>query len=475
MKTKKKLALIIIIVLVLSVFSGCSKPNTDSQTGIPSNTNSEQSSGGTITISYWTGTEQFYVDFWTAIAEKYNAENNQLDGKTIKVEVQMAPMQPSGEASIQNAIATNSAPTISENITRSFASVLADADCIYELSGQDWYNEIVAERSLGDVLTGWALGGKQYVIPLYVNPMVFQYNAIALKAMGVTEVPKTLADFDNLLSAYDTNKGDLANIGITHFMYRHELTRPDFWWERWFDFESPYKAIAGGKNFVEDNNLTIDRNAAKQVFDMYGKMGNSLLIGEIPGVWQESTVPVVMGVGLPWEIKTNRAAGKSYGMDGDYVFGPTFVKNSSDKAYCYADSKGIVLYKTANISDEQHRAACEFLKWVFTGPNKDTFDSDWMDATSMLPVRGDLDSNPSIKSYLASYPELQALGPFVPNAVPCMNNEFMPEILTALGEDGLMPFITDVSTKVDINQNPDSSKYVDDGIKAMAAAGSLIE
>lgn len=86
-------------------------------------------------------------------------------------------------------------------------------------------------------------------------------------------------------------------------------------------------------------------------------------------------------------------------MDGDYVFGPMLVENSGDKPYTFADSKGLVLYKNKNVSDDQHKGAIEFLKYVFTGDGKSTFDVDWLDATSMLPVRGDLETNSTIKSY----------------------------------------------------------------------------
>ncbi|MCJ7688921.1 MAG: hypothetical protein MUO60_06345 [Clostridiaceae bacterium] len=140
-------------------------------------------------------------------------------------------------------------------------------------------------------------------------------------------------------------------------MYRSELLRPDAWWERWFDFESQYNAFSQGKSFVEGDKLTLDKEATKKVFDFYGSMGSSLLTGEIPQMWQEKTVPVVMGIGAPWEIQPNKAAGKKYGLDGDYVYGPTLVEKDGDTHYNFADSKGLVLYKNKNISEEQHNGA----------------------------------------------------------------------------------------------------------------------
>lgn len=207
-------------------------------------------------------------------------------------------------------------------------------------------------------MEGWTINGKQYVIPVYANPIPLQWNAGALRELGATKVPETLGDLETLLASFKEKRTDMADKGVSHFMYAHNLTRTDSWWERWFDFESPYKGLSGGGSLVEGNSLTMDLDAAQKVLEMYGSMGDALLTGEIPQVWQQETVPVVMGIGLPWEIQTN-AAGKTYGFDGDYVFGQNLVKQEGDASACYTDSKGIVLYKTPNITEEQHKGLKE--------------------------------------------------------------------------------------------------------------------
>lgn len=467
MKKVRVLALTMASALLFSMAAGCSQ---NSQ-GTGSTTSA--GSGGTITVNFWCAPEQYNYDIWSQYAEKFNNAGIQVNGKTVTVDVQQMPAQPSSEAGIQNAIATGTVPAVSENINRSFGATLAASDAIYDLSQEDWFKAIASERKIDSVLDGWAVNGAQYVIPLYVNPISYAYNSKALKALGITKVPETVDEFNQLLDTYSSKKSDLNGIGVTNFMYRYELTRPDSWWERWFDFEAQYEAFSKGTGLVQGDKLVMDKTAAKQVFDLYGEMGDSLLTGEIPNIWQEATVPVVMGMGLPWDISSNTAAGKVYGLDGDYVFGPMLVAKQGDTPYTFADSKGLVLYKNSAISDDQHQGAIEFLKYVFTGPGKDTFDVDWLNKTSMLPVRGDLTTNSTLTSYFDQNPGLKAVSSFVSDGIPCMANDKMSDILTALANDGLTPYVTEQVANAKIGQTPDSSSYVDAAIDGMKTAGGL--
>ncbi len=470
MKKSKILGITLVSAMLLSMATGCSQSG-----GFSSATagTESKSNAGEIVVNFWSAPEQYNYDIWSKYAEKFNKAGIQVGGKSVKVAVQQMPAQPSSEAGVQNAIATSTVPAISENVNRSFGATLAKSEAVYDLSKEDWFQAIVAERKMDSVMSGWAVNEAQYVIPLYVNPISYVYNSKALKQLGITKVPETLDDFNKLLTTYNSKKSELNSKGVSNFMYRFELTRSDSWWERWFDFQAQYEAFSQGKSFVDGDRLTLNKASAKKVFDFYGAMGSSLLTGEIPKIWQEKTVPVVMGMGLPWDIATNKAAGKVYGLDGDYVFGPMIVEKTGDKPYTFADSKGLVLYNNKNVSDDQHNGAIEFLKYVFTGAGKDTFDVDWLDTTSMLPVRGDLQTNSTLTGYFEKNPELKAVSAFVANGIPCMAHEKMSDILTALGAKGLTPYITQKVANSKIGSTPDSTSMVDTAFDAMKTAGSL--
>lgn len=472
MKHTRILSWLLILALVVGTFAGCGNKQVET-TETTEATPPVAESAGTVTVSFWTAPEQYNLDIWTKYADQFNATNTQVEGKTIKVEVQQMPAQPSSEAGIQNAIATGTIPVASENINRSFAATLADSQAVYDLNSADWFNEIVKERAMESVMEGWQVDGAQYVLPLYVNPVSYYWNSKALADLGITAVPQTMADFQAVLTAYADKKDDLKAEGVTHFMYRHELIRPDGWWERWFDMEAQYNAFSAGKSLVEGETLTMDKTAMTKVFELYGAMGNSLLTGEIPNIWQEETVPVVMGMGLPWDIQPNQAAGKEYGLDADYVFGPMLVEKAGDTPYTFADSKGIVLYKHESISQEQHDGMIAFLSYVFTGEGKETFDIDWLDTTTMLPVRGDLDTNPILADYFSANPALKDVAAFVANGIPCMDHPKMAEILTAMAEDGITPYITEKVETAEINNAPAAEEYIDKMIDSMKSEGGL--
>lgn len=251
-------------------------------------------------------------------------------------------------------------------------------------------------------------------------------------------------------------------------MYRAELLNSANYWERWFDIEAPYNAFAQGTPLVDGNKLTADADALEKVFTLYADMGDSLLTGTIDGFWQSETIPAVMGIGLPWEISGTEAAGKTYGLNGDYVFGPTVVENAGDTHYNYADSKGIVLYKNNAISEEEHKGAIEFLKYVFLGEGKDTFDVDWLNTTSMLPVRGDLATNDAVAAYFEDHAALKDIASYVADAIPGMAHEKGADVMTALGE-AIVPMVNEITS----NGNPDIAAYVDAAMKAMKEAGGL--
>ena len=461
----------IALVLTTALLAGCGKSGDNGAKGEADKGNG--TSGGTITVDFWTAPEQYNLKIWTSYADKFNEKKVEVNGKTVELKVQMMPAQPSSEAGIQNAIATGTVPAISENINRSFANILNSSQALYDLSNEDWYKDIVAVRHIDDVMEGWTIDGAQYVLPLYVNPIGYCYNSKALQALGITEVPQTMDDFNQLLTKYKEQADTLDKDGITHFMYRAELLNAANYWERWFDFESQYNAFSKGIPLVDGNKLTADKDALTKVFALYGSMGDKLLTGTIDGLWQQETVPVVMGIGLPWDVSANIAAGKTYGIDGDYVFGPTLVENEGDTHYNYADSKGIVLYKNDAISEEEHQGAIEFLKFVFTGDGKDTFDVDWLNATTMLPVRGDLETNALFKDYFAENPALKDISAFVADAIPGMAHEKGADIITALGEKAVVPFATDLLPSVGVMENPEVSSYVDDAMEAMKTAGGL--
>lgn len=457
-KITKVISALALSTMMVTSLVGCSGGN-----------NEGASSGDTITVNFWTAPQKVQYDFWTNKAEAFNATNTKVGDKVVKLEVQQMPETPSSEAGIQNALATGTAPAISENINRGFATTLAQSEAVYSLENEDWFKDIVKNRALESVMPGWEIEGSQYVIPMYVNPMVLQWNTKALKELGFDKAPETKAEFDSVIAKFNENKDKMSAIGVTHVFYRNSLIRPDQWWDRSSDFQNIYLAFSGGKSWVEGNKLVLDKEFAKESFEFFGSLGNTLLTSEVPNIWAEENPQVLFTIAAPWEIQALREGGKVYGEN--YTYGPMIVKNQGDTPYNYADAKGLVLYKADNITDEIHQGAIEFMKWLYNEENSAKTDLEWLEATTMLPVRGDLLENEEFAKYLAENEELKALAGQVEYAIPGMPHDKMAQIQEALGNSLAAYLETTLSS--DALTVTDATKYVDEAFDAMKQAGGL--
>ena len=435
---------------------------------------SDTSSSDTITVSFWTAPNKGQYDFWDSIISEFNAADVKVNGKTVQVEAQMMPETPSSEAGIQNALATNTAPALSTNINRGFATTLANSGRVYDIQDDQFFKDIVENRDMDTIMEGWKISGKQYVIPIYANAMCYHWNSKALRALGFTDkVPTTVDDINKLIENFVKLKDTtMKDMGISHLFLRPELGKPELWWNRWFDFEMQYDAFSGGKSLVEGDNLVMDSENAKEVFEFFANFGNTLQMAEDTGAFDKQEVPYVFQISAPWDAAKYDAAGLVYGLDGDYVYGPPIVKEEGDIPYTFADAKGLVFYKGGNITEEMHEGAVAFISWVYSKERNSQTDLDWIKTTGMLPMRGDSNENEVISSYIADKPILKAQASMIPYSIPAMANASMTPILTALGENGMSDYILDASKLAPLNAK-DATTAVQNAMEGMKEAGNL--
>lgn len=466
MKIKKTMALFMAAVLGTAALTGCGGSAGEAEAPATE----ADAAGGTLEVEFWTAPQQVQYAFWESKAQAFNETNTQVNGQTVQVKVQMMPESPSSEAGIQNAIATGTAPAVSENINRGFAATLAASDAVYDLSQESWFNEVVEARQMGDTMDSWAINGGQYVFPVYVNPMVWQWNMDALAVFGYSEAPTTVADLQDIMSQWEDKSEELAAVGVTHSFYRPSLTRSDLYYDRWHDFMMPYDAISQGKTIVEGSTLTMDKESAVKAMEVIGTFGNTIQQGELSSIWTEGTPSVLVTINAPWEISLYQENNKVYGED--YIYGPALVEKEGDTPYCFADSKGLTFYKTENISEDEHQGAVEFVKWVYNAENSAQTDLEWTQATMMLPVRGDLNENETFAGIMSENPELAALAQWVPYAMPGLASDKDADIWTAFTEAAMAPYINEtVGAKP--GEAPDATSYVEAGMEAMKSAGGL--
>jgi multiple sugar transport system substrate-binding protein len=261
--------------------------------------------------------------------------------------------------------------------------------------------------------------------------MLFGWRIDILKELGFNEPPTTysgmMAVGKALKAAYPDN-----------FLIARDALIQTTWWQRWFDFFMLYNAASDGQPFVTGSQVTADDEAVIAVFKFYGDLkANDYLLT------QKATSPFETGLEVwrslgPWSFPGWKANWPEMVLNETFVTAPPPLPDDVNLAYAktFADAKGLVIY--AQRSPEEQAAIWEFIKWVFTDPINDRA---WVDATGMLPMRGDLTTNPTFAKVFEDHPELMGYADEMAYAVPAMANERFADIQTALGEEGLIPVI----------------------------------
>lgn len=456
---KRIISAVLALVLCLALFAGCGS----------SGSSSGGNSGGTLNVLFWSAPNQNQFDYWQSKAEAFNATKTEYNGKVIQVTVEMTPETDSSEAAIQNAIATGTVPAASENINSTFMRILAESSAIYELQDEPIYQQIVKDRVMGSTVDGWAINGKQYVIPLYINSVTLIWNVKALAALGFDAPPVTMEDYYDVIRAYKDNQDKMEQMGVIAMLPGARLLKGSGY-QCGYDFQMQYSTFTQGGTWLTEDALTVDRDAMIKTMEFWGALGSTAQLNAIDSPWTQENIPVLFDIGKPWDLSAYTEAGKVYGED--YVFATTPVEKAGDQAYCYADTKGITFYKASNITEELHQGALAFIGWVYSAENAAQSDLDWIEATAMLPVRADISENAAFADILAGNPALAYFGSNITNAVQLPAFSFTDDVNVAFRAEGLIPYITEAVTHEALD-TLDASAYADAAIAAMKEAGKL--
>ncbi|MBR3054952.1 MAG: extracellular solute-binding protein [Streptococcus sp.] len=400
----------------IALLSGCggSKQSSDS--------------GGKTKITFWASPNPTQFQFWKSMAKDFEKKNPE-----ITVNVTQMKESPSSEATIQSAIASKTAPTMSENINRSFAAQLADSKAILPLNKQSGFNGIVKERNMVKTIGSWQFSdGSQYVLPMYSNPILFAWRLDTLKGLGINQVPKTYSELEHVAQIIKEKKIDKVvwakkDIGDTTA------------WMRWFDFFPLYNAASRGGSFVSDGKFNANFPAVEGVFGLMSSLAKSgaLLTGAATDPF-ENGVSVMTDIG-PWmfPIWSEKYPELKFG-ENYTVTAPVVPDAMSDNkgASTYADAKGIVMY--AQATKQEQKAAMSFVNFVFSDEQNDL---KWLEKTSLIPARDDATTNVTFENYFSKNPQMKVFGEYVPSAVPAMDNGKYNDIQQVFGEKSWVPIV----------------------------------
>lgn len=418
MKFRKILLGSMVLILSLAPLAGCG-----------SNKASEDSSGKTE-ITFWSSPNPTQYKFWQTMAEKFEKENSD-----ITVKVSQMKESPSSEATIQSAVSSKTTPTLSENITRSFAAQLAESNAIVPVSDLANYDQIISERSMTESIKNWTFSDdKNYVIPVYSNPILLGWRTDILKEVGIDTIPKTYSEVleagkklkekypDKLL--WGKNDGDLADTTA---------------WLRWFDFFPLYNAASEGNGYVSNGKFIADKSAFESVLNFTSQLAknNLIQIGTSTDPFENGDATMmVLG---PWNFSNWAEKYPELKYETNYQISAPVVPDSMSEVEnpkTYADAKGVVIY--ANATKKEQAAAMEFMKFVYADADNDV---ELMEKTSLIPARDDAADNEAFSSYFEENPQMKIYASYVANSLPSMDDSRFNDIQTILGEKAWVPVL----------------------------------
>lgn len=415
MKMKKILFGATAILVGITLLSACGGNSEDSAA------NDEKTN-----ITFWAAPNPTQLKYWQEMADEFEKQN-----EDITVEVTQMKESPSSEATIQSAIASNTAPTLSENINRSFAAQLAASEAILPLEQQASFDTIVEDRNMKQTIDSWKFSDdSQYVLPVYSNPILFGWRLDILNELGINEVPKTYTELLQVVDKVkDTDKALWA---------KKDLTDPTAWM-RWFDFFPLYNAASEGAGFVENNKFSADETAMNNVFELMSTLAdeNVLRTGEATDPFENGD-SIMTDLG-PWTFPNWEEKYPELKFGENYTVTAPVVPDAladTEHVSTYADAKGIVMY--AQATEEEQAAAMKFLSFVYSDGNNDM---KLLEMTSLIPARDDATENDTFKAYFEENPAMKVYAENVPYAVPAMDNEKYNDIQQVFGEQAWVPVV----------------------------------
>lgn len=337
-------------------------------------------------IRLWVAPNPAEERFWIRAVERWNGTQ-----QGARVEFTTIPATGGSEEAILTALVSGSGPDISANIFPGFAAQLANLGQLEELSAMPGFAQITARRQIGALMQGLAIGGRQYLLPLYYSPNLVWWRTDLMAKLGIREIPKTFED------VYEVSR---RRTELDGGMGMQVLTGRE-WRSRWYDYISYFYAGSDGAPYIKDRKAQYLSTASLETlafirtmfqngwtgldFNADDPLASGAVVGASHGAWDLS------------EFRVNRPEVMKNIAIGPMLRSARAQREGSAQAHTYADCKGLVLFKSSRMK----REALAFMAWVF---GDDELSRIWLEETDMPPARGDLLSNPIFKSFYRENP-----------------------------------------------------------------------
>lgn len=341
----------------------------------------------------------------------------------IQVRLQSIPVPAGGIAEnvLRDAIRAHNGPDVCAHIFPANADEFVHMGALLPLDGYPSLLAAYDRRSGAGSLNGFrAADGRLYQIPWKCNPIMLQYNAGMLRKLGL-RAPHTYSQF---LAVADA----LHKRGI----YAWAPNPSDKWFTRYYDFYPLYLAASGGRSFLDASGRpAFDNSAAVQVLDFLARTfrqgyapTRELFADAAAQNEAFASARLAFLVTGPWNARSiTELAGNTI----QYEFTPLPVPDSVDASravYTYGNFRNISIFSTC----KHPREAAALIEFLISRRSDYTF----MEATSELPFRPSLLSDPYFSALLKRNPYLVQFARQLAYVRPVENTPHFNHILNAI-------------------------------------------
>lgn len=351
-------------------------------------------------IRLWVAPNQAEERFWTHAVQRWNQS-----GLGRRVEFTTIPATGGSEEAILTALVAGSGPDLSANIFPGFAAQLANLGQLQELSGMPGFEDILARRQLKPMMRDLAISRHNYLMPLYFSPMLIWWRGDILARLGISQPPTTFEDVYELSRRRAEQE---RGLGMQVLAGRE-------WRSRWYDYIAYYYACSGGAPYILDRQAQYENQASLETLNFIRTMFQKRWT--VPDFDTDDPLPRGLVAGAArgaWDIsyyQQNHPDTLKHIVIGPMLRSAASQQAHPGKAHTFADSKGIVLFKTSRLQPE----ALAFLAWVFSSEDISLL---WFKETGMPPARGDLMSNALFSDFYRANPLAARYAAYVDVGVP---------------------------------------------------------
>ncbi|OIP62789.1 MAG: ABC transporter substrate-binding protein [Ignavibacteria bacterium CG2_30_36_16] len=343
-------------------------------------------------LIYWCSNNSYEIQFAKELTEKWNKNN-----KDVSVKYQPVPEGRSSEEIILAAVVGKTTPDIYSNMWQGDVEVYAQAGVLIALDTIPGFLEFLAERCDSEVVEEIkSLDGHIYQIPWKINPIMLIYNEKMISNLGLSNPPKTYAEFFEASAKFQK---DIDGDGYIDrwFGYSEVLVT---WWQRFFDFYPLYLAASDGAPLVKENKAVFNNEYGVAVFKFLRTLyKKNYFSKEQLSARQDVFLSEIIATRFtgPWEI-AHADKFKPKGFEYNFSCIPV-PDDHKGPVYTYGDPKNIVIFKTC----KKPQAAWEYVKTLIDRDG----DLKLLQLTNQLPRRKNISTISFFSSYFEQNPKMK--------------------------------------------------------------------